>query len=56
MESLETDLHVYENLIYMRSLIGENLDVRNGFGATGKKAKLDSFMTLWMKINYRSKT
>lgn len=56
MESLEPDLHIYENLIYMRGHSGEKFDdLVMDFIITGKKVTLDSYIILYMKINYRLK-
>lgn len=56
MESLEPDLHIYENLIYMRGYSGEKFDdLVMDFIITGKKVTLDSYIILYMKINYRLK-
>lgn len=56
MESLEPDLHIYENLIYMRGHSGEKFDgIVMDFIITGKKVTVDSYIILYMKINYRLK-
>lgn len=56
MESLEPDLHIYENLIYMRGHSGVKFDgLVMDFIITGKKVTLGSYTILYMKINYRLK-